>query len=240
MRVRNFQPGSYICESHPSAENEKCPSCSWGSLIEKNSVKGPFLGCHLWISTKCKGSRSISIFEIRDLTPNLEANKPESAEKKTFPVPKTEHITQENKSNAEKSNEFSRNRKRWTKEEDIALVEAYLKGSTPLNISKIVERSPSAVRGRIIHWVETSNPRLQFKPLKMSKSYARHGEAWTPQELEELRRLWHSDIALLNLCEKIQRPKLGVTYKLLEMKEITMSKSVFDEINQAYVTKSKK
>lgn len=240
MKVRNFQPGSYICEIHPSVENEKCPSCSWGSLIEKNSIKGPFLGCHLWISTKCKGSRNISIFEIKDLMPNLEANKPENMEKRTSPISKTEHTIPENKSTTAKASQFLRNGKRWTKEEDIALVDAYLKGSSPTEISKLVGRSPSAVRGRIIHWVESSNPRLQFRPLKMSKSYARHGEAWTPQEIEELKRLWHSDIALLNLCEKIQRPKLGVTYKLLEMKEISMSKSVFEDINQAYTTNSKK
>ena len=103
-----------------------------------------------------------------------------------------------------------------------------------MNISKLVDRSPSAVRGRIIYWVETSNLRLQFRPLKMSKSYARHGEGWTKSECDELKRLWESEISLLNLCEKLQRPKLGVTYKLLKMGIISMNKDTLKEVEKFY------
>lgn len=239
MRVRDGQPGAYICEKHPNVENEKCPLCSWGVLIEKNSVKGPFLGCHLWISTKCKGSRNLSesFFETYISKPYADTA---IVETKNVNIEKVnEPVIAKSPTGNKVSTSPSRNGKRWTKEEDVSLVEAYLRGSSPLDISLIVDRSPSAIRGRIIHWVESTNPRLQFKPLKMSKSYARHGEAWTKEELAELLRLWNSDMGLLNLCEKIQRPKLGVTYKLLEMKVISMSPDVMNEIEKSYKPKNK-
>jgi hypothetical protein len=68
----------------------------------------------------------------------------------------------------------------------------------------------------------------------MSKSYARHGEGWTKSECDELKRLWESEISLLNLCEKLQRPKLGVTYKLLEMGIISMNKDTLKEVEKFY------
>jgi hypothetical protein len=132
---------------------------------------------------------------------------------------------------------YPRNGKRWNINEDSSLVEAFLKGNSPVEISRLVERTPSAIKGRIIYWVETSNPRLQFRPLKMSKSYARHGKDWTNSECDELKRLWASEISLLNLCEKLQRPKLGVTYKLLEMGFISMNKETLKVVEKFYAKK---
>jgi DNA helicase-4 len=234
MRVRDGQPGSYVCAKHPTANHEKCPSCSWGSLIEKNSVNGPFLGCHLWISTKCKGSRSLNIVGFEsDLYPSII-----SEPRKSEPVIETQS-PKVSKAVKSVNSTNPRNGKRWTKEEDLSLVEAFLAGTSPLDISRTIDRSPSAIRGRIIHWVEATNPRLQHKPLKMSKSYAKYGEPWNKADIEELLRLWNSEMGLLNICEKLQRPKLGVTYKLLELNEIAMNKDVRTYVEQAHIKKTK-
>ena len=234
MRVRDGQPGSYVCAKHPTANHEKCPSCSWGSLIEKNSVNGPFLGCHLWISTKCKGSRSLNIVGFEsDFYPSII-----SEPRKSEPVIET-HSPKVTKAVKSVNSANPRNGKRWTKEEDLSLVEAFLAGTSPLDISRTIDRSPSAIRGRIIHWVEATNPRLQHKPLKMSKSYAKYGEPWNKADIEELLRLWNSEMGLLNICEKLQRPKLGVTYKLLELNEIAMNKDVRTYVEQAHTKKTK-
>jgi DNA helicase-4 len=241
MKVRGKQPGSYVCTDHPVLENERCPSCAWGSLIEINGPSGIFLGCHLWISTKCKGSRSLGNFSYEKLEEFQELKDmdevvlpPEITQPTKVPAPLLRERPGVKEQREAASAIYPRNGKRWNIDEDSSLVEAFLLGNSPVNISKLVDRSPSAVRGRIIYWVETSNPRLQFRPLKMSKSYARHGEGWTKSECDELKRLWESEISLLNLCEKLQRPKLGVTYKLLEMGIISMNKDTLKEVEKFY------
>lgn len=145
--------------------------------------------------TKCKGSRSLGNFSYKELEEFEELKDldevvlpPEITQPAKVPAPLLRERPGVKEQREAASAIYPRNGKRWNIDEDSSLVEAFLRGNSPVNISKLVERSPSAVRGRIIYWVETSNPRLQFRPLKMSKSYARHGEGWTKSECDELKR----------------------------------------------------
>jgi DNA helicase-4 len=51
------KPIKYQCKDHPKNIYSKCPSCSWGVLIEvpKKDGSGVFQSCHSWSTTKCVG-----------------------------------------------------------------------------------------------------------------------------------------------------------------------------------------
>ena len=51
------KPIKYQCKDHPKNVYSKCPSCSWGVLIEvpKKDGSGVFQSCHSWSTTKCVG-----------------------------------------------------------------------------------------------------------------------------------------------------------------------------------------
>lgn len=57
VEVIAVKPIRYECEEHPKNIFRKCPSCSWGVLIDvpKRDGSGFFQSCHSWSTTKCVG-----------------------------------------------------------------------------------------------------------------------------------------------------------------------------------------
>ena len=57
VEVTTVKPIKYECEEHPTNTFRKCPSCSWGVLIDvlKKDGSGFFESCHSWSTTKCVG-----------------------------------------------------------------------------------------------------------------------------------------------------------------------------------------
>ena len=57
VEVTSVKPIKYECEQHPKNIFRKCPSCSWGVLIDvpKRDGSGVFQSCHSWSTTKCVG-----------------------------------------------------------------------------------------------------------------------------------------------------------------------------------------
>ncbi len=57
VEVTSVNPIKYECEDHPKNIYRKCPSCSWGVLIDvpKRDGSGVFQSCHSWSTTKCVG-----------------------------------------------------------------------------------------------------------------------------------------------------------------------------------------
>jgi DNA helicase-4 len=224
MRVRDGQPGSYVCGKHPAANHEKCPNCSWGSLIEKNSVNGPFLGCHLWISTKCKGSRKIVFGAINDDVDFI-SDYPEIKDSASIqganPLTRVEVIA-------------PMKGKLWTRSDDLALVEDYLQSVPLIDSANKYGRSIGAVRARLIHWVGLSSPRLIDKTTRKSYEYQRNGKVWSDQELTQLKALWEAGLEIEDLCNSLERPKAGVLQKLLHLELVPITKSTKEIVNKWY------
>jgi DNA helicase-4 len=57
VEVMAVKPIKYQCQRHPKNIYRKCPSCSWGVLIDvpKKDGSGVFQSCHSWATTKCVG-----------------------------------------------------------------------------------------------------------------------------------------------------------------------------------------
>jgi DNA helicase-4 len=57
VEVVAVRPIKYECEEHPRNVYRKCPSCSWGVLVDvpKRDGSGVFQSCHSWSTTKCVG-----------------------------------------------------------------------------------------------------------------------------------------------------------------------------------------
>ena len=227
MRVRDGQPGAYICEKHPNTENEKCPSCSWGALIEKNSVKGPFLGCHLWISTKCKGSRDLFIEPWLGFSSTVI----EASDIKEFGNYHKDAVTDVE---SEETSVASRKGKLWTRKEDLSLIEAYLAKVPRNEIASQFGRTPGAVRARIIHWVEMTSPRLTGKPIRKSAEYSQNGKTWADGELRQLEELWDGEFGIVEICDKLERPKAGVLQKLLELNLVPITNETKAVVNRQH------
>jgi len=49
----------YLCEDHPKDGVKRCKRCELGAYEVKTGPRGDFLGCHLWMSTGCKGTERL-------------------------------------------------------------------------------------------------------------------------------------------------------------------------------------
>ena len=84
-------------------------------------------------------------------------------------------------------------------------------------IAKRLGRKATAIQGRFVRWVEMAEPRLQIQITKKSVEYGNYGNEWTESERTELRRFWKERLDLVEITEKLQRPKHQIIATLFEM-----------------------
>jgi len=214
-------PAIYFCESHPSNGVKRCWRCSFGAYEVKSGKRGNFFGCHLWISTGCTGSE-----DVPDNT-NLK------------PLPRRPVVSTTPKMELARVDEtevkpLSRSGKRWTLEEDLLAVELFQNGSGLEEIAGTLGRKVTAIRGRLVKWVELSEPRLCFQIDKRSVDYERHDQQWTDFEKEELLRMWRDNRDLLEITETLQRPKHHLILMLFDLNQFKLASQHVDVIERHY------
>ena len=178
----------YKCAEHPTNGVIKCKQCDWGAYEVKSGRNGLFFGCHLWSSSGCRGTKNI------DENVGLQ------------PLPKLVE-----------SKITSRAGKKWTLEEDINVVELVIDGKTLEEIALIKSRKASAIKARLLIWLEASDSRLRNIPNKKSVDYSKHDEAWNAEESNRLNALWQGDSNIIDITEIMQRPKHQIISELFDI-----------------------
>jgi hypothetical protein len=206
----------YNCENHPKDGVKRCKKCDLGAYEVKAGRNGNFFGCHLWMSTGCRGSESLS--EISDLKP-LSKIKSES-------VSGLSGVS------------GSRSGKRWTLEEDLLALTLFNGGNDLEEIGARLGRKATAIQGRFVRWIEMAEPRLQVDIVKKSVEYENHEEEWTEPERAQLLSLWEQALSLVDITEKLQRPKYQVIVTLFELDQFELSDKHIKAVEDHYLLKN--
>ncbi len=193
-------PSIYNCENHSKDGVKRCKKCDLGAYEVKSGRNGNFFGCHLWMSTGCRGSENLS--EFSDLKP-LSTFKSES-------LPDSIKVT------------GSRSGKKWTLEEDLLALTLFNSGSDIEEIGSQLRRKATAIQGRFLRWIEMTEPRLQVEIVKKSVEYENHEEEWSEGERSKLLSLWEQNLNLIDITEKLQRPKHQIIQTLFELDELNL------------------
>lgn len=185
----------YNCENHPKDGVKRCKKCDLGAYEVKVGKNGNFLGCHLWISTGCRGSENLS--EVSALKP----------------LPKIKF--EPSSIGTDMSN--NRSGKKWTLEEDLLALALFNDGKNLKEIGDQLGRKTTAIQGRFVRWIEMVEPKLQISITKKSIEYENHEEEWTDTEKTALLSLWEKNLSLVEVTEKLKRPKHQVISTLFEL-----------------------
>jgi hypothetical protein len=205
----------YHCDNHPKDGVIRCKKCALGAYEVKAGKRGNFFGCHLWISTGCRGSDNLS--EISNLKP-LPRFKSDSRLEIT-------------------DTSGNRSGKRWTLEEDLLALSLFNSGKNLEDIGVELGRKATAIQGRFVRWIEMAEPRLQIQIVKKSVEYKNHEEEWSAVERTQLLSLWEQSLNLLEITEKLQRPKHQIIHTLFELEQIILNNEHTRIIENYYSTK---
>jgi len=217
MKVGLGGQGIYVCLKHPEVHLPHCPKCSWGALTLIKIQSGHFLGCHLWISTRCKGSRSLNqVVALPNIIPELEDE----------PVFDSLTIGDENRKGA-----------KWSLEEDLSLVNLYAAGQDIHVIASIFGRTPSALKSRLTNWVEISYPALQEKPVRLAKEFANYSQPFSPAESQSLIENWLAEVKITDLCNLLERPKHVIIFALMSVRVLLPNQETETHIKEYYSKK---
>ena len=205
----------YHCDQHPKDGVQRCKKCDLGAYEVKSGKNGNFFGCHLWLSTGCRGSDNLS--EISNLKP--------------LPRFKSQFTSDAGE------NSGNRSGKKWTLEEDLLALNLFDSGIDLQEIGDQLGRKPTAVQGRFVRWIEMVEPRLQVQIAKKSVDYENHEEEWADFERNELLSLWEKEINLIEITEKLQRPKHQIIHALFESNVFEMNSQHQQIIEDYYASK---
>jgi DNA helicase-4 len=204
-------PSIYSCENHPNDGVKRCRKCDLGAYEVKTGRNGNFFGCHLWMSTGCRGSESLSV--ISNLRP--------------LPKIKSEAVSGVTEVSG------SRSGKKWTLEEDLHALTLFTSGNDLEEIGDQLGRKVTAIQGRFIRWIEMSEPRLQAQINKKSVEYENHEEQWSESERAQLISLWERNLSLVDITENLKRPKHQIIHALFELEQIILNEK-YEIIIQNY------
>ena len=168
------------------------------------------------MSTGCRGSESLS--EISDLKP-LSRIKSES-------VSEVSVVS------------GSRSGKRWTLEEDLLALTLFNSGNDLEEIGDQLGRKATAIQGRFVRWIEMAEPRLQIQISKKSVEYENHEEEWTEPERVQLLSLWEQTLSLVDITEKLQRPKHQIIITLFELDQFELSNKHIKAVEEHHSLKN--
>ncbi len=208
-------PNIYHCENHPNDGVKRCKICDLGAYEVKTGRNGNFFGCHLWMSTGCRGAENLS--EVSDLKP--------------LPKIKSDSLSSHDKSVVNRSG------KRWTLEEDLLALSLFDDGLSIQDIAVELGRKASAIQGRFVRWIELADPKLQIQIEKKSVDYKNHEEEWTDPDRNELLSLWESGFDLIEITEKLERPKHQIIHALFELEVFDLNLQHSKIIEKHYSSK---
>lgn len=206
----------YSCENHPKDGVKRCKKCDLGAYEVKTGRNGNFFGCHLWMSTGCSGSENLS--EISDLKP--------------LPRIKSESV------NVGSDVSDGRSGKKWTLEEDLLALTLFNSGKDLDAIADELGRKATAIQGRFVKWIEMAEPRLQIQISKQSVEYENHEEEWTEPERDQLISFWEQTLGLVDITEKLQRPKHQIIIMLFKLGHFELSDKHIKAIEEHYSLKN--
>jgi hypothetical protein len=209
-------PSIYNCENHPKDGVKRCKKCDLGAYEVKTGRNGNFFGCHLWMSTGCRGSESLS--EISDLKP--------------LPKIKSDSVSGVGEVSG------SRSGKKWTLEEDLLALTLFNSGNNLEEIGDQLGRKATAIQGRFVRWIEMAEPRLQIQISKKSVEYENHEDAWTEPQKVQLLSLWEQTLSLVDITEKLQRPKHQIIITLFELDQFELSDKHIKAVEDHYLLKN--
>ena len=67
-----------------------------------------------------------------------------------------------------------------------------------------------------------TEPRLQVEITKKSVEYENHEEEWSEGERSKLLSLWEQNLNLIDITEKLQRPKHQIIQTLFALDELSL------------------
>ena len=198
-------PNVYECESHPHYGVKRCKKCDLGAYEVKSGKNGNFFGCHLWISTGCRGSETLSDVSKPTKEPAIRSEI------------KSSQVTSVVERSVVEPSVVDRSGKKWKLEEDLLALSLFTNGRGLEEIAIHLGRKATAIQGRFVRWIEMADPRLQIQITKKSVEYDNYENVWTESERVELLRFWKESLDLVEITEKLQRPKHQIIAKLFEM-----------------------
>ena len=206
----------YNCVNHPKDGVKRCKKCKLGAYELKSGRNGRFYGCHLWKSTGCQGSEALS--ELSNLGP----------------LPKTKSDS------ASELNDVVGNRsgKRWTLKEDLLALSLFNSGNDFGVIGDQLGRKATAIRSRLLKWIEMTEPRLQIHIPDKSVEYKNHEEEWTESERQHLLSLWTQNLSLVDITERLQRPKHQIINTLFELDQFELGDKHMKAVEKHYLLKN--
>jgi hypothetical protein len=168
------------------------------------------------MSTGCRGSESLS--EISDLKP--------------LPKIKSESVSGLREASS------SRSGKIWTLEQDLLALTLFNSGNNLEEIGNQLGRKATAIQGRFVRWIEMAEPRLQIQISKKSVEYENHEDEWTEPQKVQLLSLWEQTLSLVDITEKLQRPKHQVIITLFELDQFELSDKHLKAVEEHYLLKN--
>jgi hypothetical protein len=168
------------------------------------------------MSTGCRGSESLS--EISDLRP--------------LPKIKSDSVSGVSEVSG------SRSGKKWTLEEDLLALTLFNSGNDLEEIGDQLGRKATAIQGRFVRWIEMAEPRLQIQISKKSVEYENHEDEWTEPQKVQLLSLWEQTLSLVDITEKLQRPKHQIIITLFELDQFELSDKHIKAVEDHYSLKN--
>ena len=184
---------------------KRCKKCDLGAYEVKSGKNGNFFGCHLWISTGCRGSETLSDVSKPTKEPAIRSEI------------KSSQVTSVVERSVVEPSVVDRSGKKWKLEEDLLALSLFTNGRGLEEIAIHLGRKATAIQGRFVRWIEMADPRLQIQITKKSVEYDNYENVWTESERVELLRFWKESLDLVEITEKLQRPKHQIIAKLFEM-----------------------
>ena len=83
-----------------------------------------------------------------------------------------------------------------------------------------------------------AEPRLQIQISKKSVEYEKHEEDWTERERVQLLSLWEQTLSLVDITEKLQRPKHQIIITLFELDQFELSDKHIKAVEEHYSLKN--
>ena len=83
-----------------------------------------------------------------------------------------------------------------------------------------------------------AEPRLQIQISKKSVEYEKHEEEWTEPERVQLLSLWEQTLSLVDITEKLQRPKHQIIMTLFELDAFELSNKHIKAVEEHYSLKN--
>lgn len=121
---------------------------------------------------------------------------------------------------------------KWTKEEDLQLVNSCLKGMTFVELASEVGRTISALQSRMAKWyllVVAEEPETD----KNSDSFS--GDGWDEEKLEQLLDIWEQDLSLEDLAEKLDVSLSRVATQVVINDLIVFDYQFIDAVEEFYM-----